>query len=84
MRPRPGLLLVVVLALAGCTTEVTAGGDDRSGECDANYSGCVPVASDVDCGGGSGNGPAYIHGSVRVVGADVYGLDADGDGTGCD
>ena len=26
-------------------------------KCDPNYSGCVPVASDVDCAGGSGNGP---------------------------
>lgn len=53
--------------------------------CDPNYSGaCVPIASDVDCAGGSGNGPAYVDGPVRVVGADVYDLDADGDGYGCD
>lgn len=53
--------------------------------CDSNYSGgCVPIASDVDCGGGSGDGPAYVYGPVRVAGADVYGLDADGDGYGCD
>src|SRR5262249_54746480 len=27
--------------------------------CDPNYGGgCVPIASDVDCAGGSGNGPA--------------------------
>ena len=37
--------------------------------CDSNYSGaCVPVASDVDCDGGSGNGPAYVRGPVTVVG----------------
>jgi hypothetical protein len=53
--------------------------------CDSNYAGgCVPIASDVDCGGGSGNGPAYQYGSVQVVGSDVYDLDADGDGYGCD
>jgi resuscitation-promoting factor RpfB len=53
--------------------------------CDPNYSGaCVPIASDVDCAGGSGNGPAYVRGPVRVIGTDVYGLDRDGDGTGCD
>jgi hypothetical protein len=52
--------------------------------CDPNYSGCVPVASDVDCAGGSGNGPAYATGPVEVVGEDVYGLDRDGDGTACD
>lgn len=53
--------------------------------CDPNYSGaCVPIASDVDCAGGSGNGPAYVSGPVRVVGNDIYGLDRDGDGVGCD
>jgi hypothetical protein len=55
------------------------------GECDPNYSGCVPVASDVDCAGGSGNGPAYVDGPVRVIGSDIYGLDGnDNDGIGCE
>lgn len=55
-----------------------------AGGCDPNYSsGCVPVASDVDCAGGSGDGPAYVSGTVRVVGNDPYGLDADDDGWGC-
>jgi hypothetical protein len=54
-------------------------------DCDPNYSGqCVPVASDVDCAGGKGNGPAYIGGPVYVVGSDVYGLDRDRDGVGCE
>jgi hypothetical protein len=44
----------------------------------------VPVASDVDCAGGSGNGPAYVQGPVEVIGADIYGLDADHDGVGCE
>jgi hypothetical protein len=44
----------------------------------------VPIASDVDCAGGSGNGPAYVSGPVRVVGSDIYGLDRDGDGVGCE
>jgi hypothetical protein len=53
--------------------------------CDPNYSGpCVPIASDVDCAGGSGNGPAYVSGPVYVVGSDIYDLDRDGDGVGCD
>lgn len=53
--------------------------------CDPNYAGaCVPIASDVDCSGGSGNGPAYVGGPVSVVGSDVYGLDRDGDGLGCE
>jgi hypothetical protein len=66
-------------------TRVIAVGTQRTPECDPNYSGaCVPIASDVDCAGGSGNGPAYVQGPVRVVGRDIYGLDADGDGIGCD
>lgn len=52
--------------------------------CDPNYSNCVPIASDVDCSGGSGNGPAYVSGPVQVIGTDIYGLDRDGDGWGCE
>lgn len=53
--------------------------------CDPNYAGaCVPIASDVDCAGGSGNGPAYVRGPVTVVGSDIYRLDSDGDGVGCE
>jgi hypothetical protein len=52
--------------------------------CDPNYSGCVPVASDVDCAGGSGNGPAYARGPVSVIGSDIYDLDRDGDGVACE
>src|SRR4051812_37312773 len=54
-------------------------------QCDPNYSGaCVPIAGDVDCAGGSGNGPAYVQGPVRVVGSDIYDLDRDRDGIGCE
>lgn len=53
--------------------------------CDSNYAGaCVPIASDVDCAGGSGNGPAYLSGSAQVVGTDVYDLDRDSNGIACD
>lgn len=56
-----------------------------SSSCDSNYSGaCVPIDSDVDCAGGSGNGPSYVSGPVTVVGNDIYGLDRDGNGTGCE
>lgn len=53
-------------------------------QCDPNYSGCVPIASDVDCAGGTGNGPAYVKGLVTVIGEDVYKLDHDKDGIGCE
>lgn len=53
--------------------------------CDPNYEGaCVPIASDVDCASGSGNGPAYVEGPVYVVGGDPYDLDRDGDGVACE
>ncbi|WP_185448899.1 G5 domain-containing protein [Kribbella qitaiheensis] len=70
-------------------TQVTTVGtkvDEPSsgGGCDPNYSGCVPIASDVDCAGGSGNGPEYVQGPVTVIGSDIYGLDADDDGIGCE
>ncbi len=51
--------------------------------CHPSYDPCVPITSDVDCAGGSGNGPAYV-GRVTVIGPDVYGLDNDGDGVGCE
>ncbi|HEV7721354.1 MAG TPA: hypothetical protein VGO60_08720 [Iamia sp.] len=53
--------------------------------CDPNYSGCVPVDSDVDCAGGSGNGPSYVQGPVTIIGTDIYDLDGnDNDGIGCE
>jgi len=55
------------------------------GGCDSNYAGaCVPIASDVDCAWGSGNGPAYFDGVAKVVGRDIYGLDRDHDGLACE
>jgi hypothetical protein len=57
----------------------------QSAECDPNYVGaCLsPIAYDYDCEGGSGDGPEYT-GTVTVVGDDHYGLDSDGDRTGCE
>ena len=53
--------------------------------CHSSYKGaCLKAsASDYDCAGGSGNGPYYT-GKVRVVGPDVFRLDSDGDGWGCE
>ncbi|MET7808682.1 G5 domain-containing protein [Micromonospora chersina] len=66
-------------------TQVVRVGTKVTQQCDPNYSGaCVPIASDVDCAGGSGDGPAYVDGPVRVVGSDIYRLDRDGDGIACD
>ncbi|GAA3457511.1 hypothetical protein [Dactylosporangium matsuzakiense] len=53
--------------------------------CNPNYTPCVPNDPvDVDCAGGSGNGPSYVQGPVKVIGSDPYGLDTDHDGIGCE
>lgn len=45
--------------------------------CHPSYSGqCLPIGPDLDCD--------QVSGTVRVVGRDVYRLDADGDGRGCE
>jgi hypothetical protein len=68
-----------VVAVGTRVPEPSGGGD-----CAPGYSPCVPVASDVDCAGGSGNGPAYVSGPIRVTGSDPYDLDRDGDGIACE
>lgn len=73
-------VILVAFVLAVPLSEATA-----QQQCDPNWGGaCVPIASDVDCAGGSGNGPAYVRGPVYVVGSDVYDLDRDGDGVACE
>lgn len=52
--------------------------------CHPSYDPCVSIASDADCAGGRGNGPIYVEGPIRVIGPDVYDLDRDGDGIGCE
>jgi len=69
--------------LARC---ITPGPPAEPGEsCHPSYRGaCLdPNASDYDCAGGSGNGPLYTV-PVQVVGPDVFDLDWDGDGYGCE
>jgi len=54
--------------------------------CDPSYPDvCLnPNAEDYDCAGGSGNGPLYVEGPISVSPPDPFGLDADGDGVGCE
>ena len=83
--PGPGTSLLpgktVVLVVAKPMPAPSTSG----GSCHPSYTGaCLdPSASDYDCAGGSGDGPRYT-GTVRVVGPDEYGLDADHDGYGCE
>lgn len=79
-----GRKLIMSVVTRKPVTKVVAVGTKSIRRCDPNYRGaCVPIASDVDCTGGKGNGPAYVRGPVRVVGTDIYDLDRDGDGIGC-
>jgi hypothetical protein len=48
------------------------------------YDPCIEPGDDVDCEGGSGDGPRYVAGPVDVSGSDPYGLDTDYDGVGCE
>lgn len=89
IRRRRGVLLLAFVALAAAANAPHAVGQSSDAplgpECDPNYDlVCVPIASDVDCAGGNGNGPAYVRGPVRVVGRDIYKLDRDGDGYACE
>lgn len=94
---RPILSLLAVsatLAVAGPSIATAGPQTSTSGKaafakkkkCDKNYRGaCLkPNVSDYDCAGGSGNGPYYVRGPIRVVGNDHYRLDADGDGIACE
>ncbi len=74
--PAPG----AIVAAATKTAAVAPLGPQSN----PNYTPCVPNARDVDCAGGNGNGPAFVAGPIRVIGRDVYRLDGDGDGVGCE
>lgn len=94
MRTLLPLLLVVALAAGTIAATATIAGAQRGPaatlakkrNCDRNYKGrCLrPNASDYDCAGGSGNGPYYVSGPLRVVGTDHYRLDSDHDGIACE
>ena len=46
---------------------------DRLHRCQG-YSPCLPPGPDVDCAGGSGDGPRYVNGPVHVNGSDRMAL----------
>src|SRR4030095_6995759 len=53
--------------------------------CDPSYPDvCLdPAVEDYDCAGGTGNGPEYVEGPIRVRLPDPFDLDREGDGWGC-
>jgi len=86
------IALAVALCITGLGSTLSASATDESAQargrnCTRGYRPCIADRpSDVDCYGGSGNGPRYTRPGVvyRVRGADRYGLDADNDGRGCE
>jgi hypothetical protein len=76
-----------VIAAAPPTTRRRPPATTRSQRnCDPSYPGvCLRVGiGDYDCAGGSGNGPNYVDGPIKVTGPDSFDLDRDGDGVGCE
>lgn len=67
----------------GAVAETSPESSARSG-CHPSYDPCVPIADDVDCAGGGGDGPGYVVGPIKVIGPDEYRLDSNGDGVGCE
>ncbi|MGE0880230.1 MAG: hypothetical protein AB7L13_18690 [Acidimicrobiia bacterium] len=86
VKPVPAVVAPKATALpsVGKTSTSTSTSTTAPTTCDPNYSPCVPIAAEVDCADGAGNGPTYVTGPVKVIGRDVYHLDSDGDGIGCD
>jgi hypothetical protein len=84
--PNTAIVLVVAKAPPPATTAPPPPPTAAPRNCDPSYPGvCLdPAAVDYDCAGGSGNGPEYVTGPVRVRPPDPFELDSDGDGWGCE
>jgi beta-lactam-binding protein with PASTA domain len=85
----PGGRVTVVVAKAPPPPPTTAPPPPStapSRNCDPSYPDvCLdPNAEDYDCAGGSGNGPRYVEGPIRVRPPDPFDLDREGDGWGCE
>jgi hypothetical protein len=68
-------------ALIGITTAAVIA--CNNGSCPSGGGGGY-YDDDVDCYGGTGNGPRWQYVPIYVGSYDPYRLDADGDGTGCE
>jgi hypothetical protein len=82
------LAVAALLLSPALTGSPTGSGSVEAASCTPGYKPCIAnKGSDVDCYGGSGNGPRYTRpGVVYSVrrGYDRYRLDADHDGKGCE
>jgi hypothetical protein len=63
--------------VVGFSVVVGLFGEEASeGNCSPNYLPCVPIVDDLTCG--------QLKFAVRVIGSDVYQLDRNSDGVGCE
>lgn len=76
---KPGAPITIVVSRVVRAVAPTA-----PDNCASGYDPCLPPASDYDCAGGSGDGPAYANGPIYVTGSDPYDLDSEGDGVACE
>ena len=68
-----GIALIAVVIAGFMFVKVN---DSANESCTPGYSPCIPVSPDVDC--------SELGFTVKITGPDIYGLDRDGDGTGCE
>jgi hypothetical protein len=85
------IVIVAMCGVLGAQVDLSASGrhsirrpTKKESGCHPSYDPCVPIDVDVDCEGGKGDGPSYVRGPIRVIGPDVYDLDRDHDGIGCE
>jgi beta-lactam-binding protein with PASTA domain len=87
---RPGTRVALVIAKAPPPPPTTAPPPPTTAaprNCDPAYPDvCLHQGiGDYDCAGGSGNGPNYVEGPLRVLSPDPFDLDGyDNDGIGCE
>ena len=88
MRLKAGVIAAVLAAAMTFAFVGSASAQENQaqapGECHASYDPCVPIATDVDCASGDGDGPVFIDYPVQVLGEDAYDLDREGTGIGCE
>jgi hypothetical protein len=86
MRFRRTIFAAAVLVMSAAPVFVSAPSASAGHRCTPGYwNPCLRPASDYDCAGGSGNGPKYVYGIVHdKPSRDIYGLDANHNGIGCE
>lgn len=81
LRKRFACACILSLLALGITP---ASAHNKGKHCTKGYKPCLHPASEYDCAGGGGNGPKYVHGTVKVTGSDPYDLDRNDNGIGCE